>query len=104
MKSLVTISSFLGFLAGWLWLCFAFPDAVTGVFESLGVIFVVLLTATFALGLFLAFIASLFSTPPPPAQPPAPPVRQPDTLTPLLIGLALGWWLGRGPGDGDDGC
>ncbi len=99
---------FLAFLAGWLWLCFSYPEEVTGVFESLGVILLVLLIAAFALTLVFAFIASLFSAPPPPAasvsrqaDPPPPPVRQRDTLTPLLIGLALGWWLGGGPGDGD---
>lgn len=107
-RSFITISLFLTFLAGWLWLCCTFPEEVTRVFESLGVILAVLLVATYALGLVLASIASLFSTPSPPAHPPAtppatppPPVRQPDTLTPLLVGLVLGWWLGGGPGDGD---
>lgn len=108
-KSFINVSLFLTFLVGWLWLCCSFPEAVTGMFESLGVIFVGLLIAAFALGPFLTFIASLFSTPPPPAHPPAPPpvtppVRKRDTLTPLLLGLALGWWLGGGPGDGGDGC
>lgn len=43
------------------------------------------------------------STPPPPAPSsvaPPPPIRRCDTLTPLLLGLALGWWLGGGFGDG----
>jgi hypothetical protein len=34
-----------------------------------------------------------------------PRARRPDTLTPLLIGVVVGWWLGGGPGPGgSDDC
>jgi hypothetical protein len=62
--------------------------------------FAVMIIAAYVLGPVLAGLAAVFSSKPPPT-PPAP-IRQPDTLTPLLIGLALGWWLGGGPGDGGD--
>jgi hypothetical protein len=65
-------------------------------------LFAVVVIAAYGLGQILAACSSKPppSGLPPAARPPAPPVRQPDALIPLLLGLALGWWLGRGPGDG----
>lgn len=89
----------LALFAGWLWLCWAFPDAITRAIESLGNLLVLLVATALVVCPILAFLAAVFTSSPPPAPP--PPVRQRDTLTPLLLGLALGWWLGGGPGDGD---
>lgn len=95
----------LAFLVGWLWLCFAFPEEITGFFESLGTFLLILLIALFVLGQVLVFIADMFPSKPPPTPTAAnAPARQRKTLTPLIIGLALGWWLGGGPGDNGDGC
>ncbi|MDD5351114.1 MAG: hypothetical protein PHQ12_12965 [Chthoniobacteraceae bacterium] len=58
-------------------------------------------------GLFgpvISGLAAIFSSkapPPPPASHPQP-ARQPGTLPALLIGLALGWWLGGSFDDGGD--
>lgn len=90
---------------GFLWLCFAFPKLVTTAFETLGTILLVLVITAPIVGPLLAGLVGVFSSRPlpPRATPPPPsPTRQPDTLTPLLLGVALGWWLGSGPGDDHD--
>ena len=66
-------------------------------------IFFVIFIMALAFGLVIGALVSIASDSPPPRQTP-PPTRQPDTLTPLIVGLALGWWLGGGPGDGGTDC
>lgn len=107
MKTFLTLIAILGLE---LWLCATYPDEVTRFFEFLPVLMFWFFIAVGTLALVLGFITNLLSPPassPRPAQPPAatpPPARQPDTLTPLLVGLALGWWLGGGPGEGGGDC
>jgi hypothetical protein len=105
MKSFLIILLILGLE---LWLCFAYPDQVTAFFKSLGTIFVIMLIATFALGIVGSLLASLFSTPPSSStdqsaagaqQSTPPPAPRRPSATPFLLGLLLGWWLGGGPGD-----
>lgn len=117
MKTLLSIVTkallILASLAGWLWLCFAFPEEITGFFESLGIFLFVLFIALFVLGQLLMFIADMFPSKPPskptsdqphPISEPRIPnsTHRPASLTPLLLALALGWWFGGGPGDGGD--
>lgn len=104
------------FLSILLWLCATFTDELTAFFEFLPVLFFGLLLAAAILVPILSFLACLLSSQPPASirspnpAPPTPlaspplPVRQRDTLTPFLLGLALGWWLDSDPWEGGDNC
>ncbi len=79
----------LGFVGAVLWLCATYP-----------LVPFLLLGGTWAFGVMISMLAAAQSPSKQSGATPAP-NRQRDTLTPLLLGLALGWWLGGGPGDGD---
>ncbi len=97
-------------LVGGAWgaLCCTFPDAILTAIETLGTIFFYAIFALIGLGPILAGLSAMCSSTPPtrspalrkPPPPPSPP-SEPDTITPFLLGLCVGWWIGRGPGDGE---
>jgi len=96
--------SLIPLFAVWIWLCAIFPEQITAFFEGLGWILFWLFATPPMVGPLLARIAGIFSSEPPPPpvekqKPVTQPVRQPDTLPPFIVGLALGWWLGSGPDD-----
>lgn len=107
MKALLKLFLIFG---GVLCLCGIYPDEIEKGVKATFSVLPWLFLAVFALGHVLAFIVALLAPSNPPAghhsscppsdtPPVPPPARQSDTLTPLLLGLLVGWWLSRGPDD-----
>jgi hypothetical protein len=107
MKTFLTLLAILDLE---LWLCAIYPDEIEKGVTAMISVLPWLFLAVFALGHVLAFIVALLAPsqspaehpatrplPTSPTSPPALPVRQSDTLAPLLLGLTVGWWLGHHP-------